>query len=53
MIRVKNYISIIGGLAFVLGLAGLAGAAEGEGSFMVAAVVFSIGFGMCLLGFKK
>ena len=38
----------IGALMFILGLGGMGSACEGQGSFMVAAVVFAIGFGLSI-----
>lgn len=42
--KIKSFAGFIG----LLGLAGMAEAITGNGSFMVSAIVFSIGFGICL-----
>lgn len=39
--------------AFLTGIGGLAGACEGQGSFLVSLIVFAIGFGMCLYDMKR
>lgn len=44
---------ILGGILFVIGLGGMGSACEGQGSFMIAAIVFSIGFGLCLANYMK
>lgn len=43
----------MGAVMFLVGLGGLAGACEGEGSFLIAAVVFAIGLGISWLGFVR
>lgn len=47
----RGIINGIGALMFVTGLAGMADAVTGQGSFMVSAVVFSIGFGISLYNY--
>ena len=42
----RGFISGIGAIAFLLGLAGMAEAVTEHGSFLISAIVFSIGFGM-------
>ena len=44
---------LIGGWLFVLGLGGMGSACEGQGSFMISAIVFSIGFGICLFDYMR
>lgn len=44
----SQWLEGIGALLFILGLGGMGSACEGQGSFMVAAIVFSIGFGISL-----
>lgn len=43
----------IGALMFILGLSGMADAVTGQGSFMIAAIVFSIGFGLSIKRWVK
>ena len=43
----------IGGIMTIIGLAGMAEAITDHGSFMVAAIVFSVGFTMVLWGYRK
>ena len=45
-------LSMIGGTLGMIGIGGLAGACDGEGSFIVAAIVFSIGITMSYFGLK-
>lgn len=47
----KRLVKGLGALMFVCGLSGMADAVTGQGTFMVAAVVFSIGFGISLYNF--
>lgn len=47
----KN-IGVFGGILFVLGLAGIAEAVTGQGSFIVSAIVFAIGLGCSLAGLR-
>lgn len=44
----SQWLEGIGALLFILGLGGMGSACEGQGSFMVAAVVFAIGFGLSI-----
>lgn len=44
----KTVVYGLGAFMFLIGLSGMADAATGQGSFMVAAIVFSIGFGISL-----
>lgn len=48
-----KYFSSIGAIAFVIGLGGIESACEGQGSFMISAIVFSIGFGISLAGLLR
>lgn len=43
----------LGAALFIVGIGGLAGACEGQGSFLTSAIVFSIGLGLAWLNFKK
>ena len=43
----------IGVFLGVFGLAGMAEAITGHGSFMVAAIVFSVGFAICMVDLMK
>jgi len=49
----RGVLSGIGAMMFLIGLGGIGGACEGEGSFLVAAIVFSIGFGLTLATYRK
>lgn len=42
----------LGAIATLLGLAGMAEAVTDNGSFLVSAVVFSVGFTICLVNMK-
>lgn len=53
MRRSKDKLYGWGLVIFVFGSAGLAEAIEGHGSFMVSAVVFSIGLGMILWSYTR
>lgn len=39
--------------AFLTGVGGLAGACEGQGSFLISLVVFAIGVGMAAVDLKR
>lgn len=47
----KKGVLALGVFMFLFGLSGMADAVTGQGSFMVAAVVFAIGFGINLYNF--
>lgn len=51
-LRIKKIIDVIGAILFVLGLAGLGGAAEGQGNIIVASIVFALGFGLTIWGYQ-
>lgn len=48
-----KHLSTIGGVLFVLGLAGMSEAVTGQGSFMVSTICFAVGIGMCLAGYLR
>ena len=48
----REKLGIFGGMMALIGIAGLAEACTDQGSFIVSAIVFSIGFGFALYGFK-
>lgn len=48
MKHIRGIIDGLGALMAICGLSGMSDAVTGQGSFMVAAIVFSIGFGICL-----
>lgn len=50
---INKGISGVGAVMFIIGIAGIAGACEGQGSFLISAVVFSIGFGLSWFGLKE
>jgi uncharacterized membrane protein YtjA (UPF0391 family) len=52
-IRIKKWIDAFGGVTALLGLSGIAGAAEGEGNIVVAITVFIIGFSIVLWGYQR
>jgi len=52
-LKIKKIIDGIGAVMAIVGFAGLAGATEGEGNPIVAILVFSIGFGICLWGHER
>lgn len=47
----KGVVDGLGAFMFICGLGGMADAVTGQGSFIVAEVVFSIGFGISLYNF--
>ncbi len=49
----KEKISLIGGLMFVVGAAGMAEAVTGEGSFTVATIVFVVGIACSMIGYAE
>ena len=52
-IKAKFWLDAVGAVMSVVGLAGIAGAAEGQGNIIVAITVFSVGFGICLWGYSR
>ena len=52
-LRVKKWIDAIGATTALLGLAGMGGAAEGQGNIVVAVAVFVVGFSIVLWGYKR
>lgn len=46
----KGIISNLGAVAFLIGLGGLGGACETGNGFLLSAIVFSIGIGLCYAG---
>ena len=52
-LKAKKWIDVAGAVMAFIGLGGLAGATEGQGSAIVAIVVFSVGFGICLWGYRR
>jgi len=50
--KVKGNIGAIGAVLFVIGSAGMAEAIEGRGCFLIAAIVFSVGFGLAYYGWR-
>ena len=49
----RDKVYSFGVIVTFLGLAGISEAITGRGSIMVAAVIFSVGFGMVLVGYTK
>lgn len=47
----KGVVDGLGAFMFICGLGGMADAVTGQGTFMVAAVIFAIGFGLTLRGY--
>lgn len=47
----KGVVDGLGAFMFICGLGGMADAVTGQGIFMVAAVIFAIGFGLTLRGY--
>lgn len=47
----RGMINGLGAFMFLIGLSGMADAVTGQGSFMVAAVVFAVGFGITLYNY--
>lgn len=43
----------VGAILFLVGIGGMAGACEGEGSFFIAAVVFATGLGISCYEFVR
>ena len=52
-LKIKKLIDALGCAMALLGLGGIGGACEGEGFPIVAVLVFSIGFGICLWGIRR
>ena len=52
-LKVKKWVDGFGAMAALLGLGGIAGAAEGQGNIVVAITVFVIGFSIVLWGYKR
>lgn len=52
-LKIKKWIDALGCVMALVGLGGIGGACEGEGFPIVAVLVFSIGFGICLWGIHR
>ena len=52
-LKAKKVIDAIGSVASLIGLGGIAGAAEGQGNLVVAIAVFIIGFSIVLWGYQR
>lgn len=52
-LKVKAVIDFIGAAMTLIGLGGLGGATEGEGSFLIALAVFVTGFAIVLWGYQR
>lgn len=50
---INKFFMNAGAALFIVGIGGMAGACEGQGSFLVSAIVFSVGFGLAWANFKK
>ena len=52
-IRFKNWVYVIGSIMTLLGLGGLGGMAEGEGSAIVAILFFSVGLASVIWSYER
>ena len=52
-LKVKKWIDAVGAVMALVGMGGMAGAAEGQGNILVAIAVFVIGFSIVLWGYQK
>ena len=52
-IRARKLMDVVGSMMALIGLGGIAGAAEGEGNLMVAIAVFAIGFAEVLWSYQR
>ena len=52
-LRIRMILDCIGSTMALLGLAGLAGACEGEGRFLVALIVFGVGMTEVLWSYQR
>ena len=52
-LKIKKWIDALGATMALLGMGGMAGAAEGEGDLVIAIGVFVIGFAIVLWGYQK
>ena len=52
-LKIKKWIDAAGAVLSLLGLSGIAGAAEGEGNIVVAITVFIVGFSIVLWGLQR
>ena len=52
-VKIKKVVEIIGSILALIGWGGIGGAVEGHGNPIVAIIVFSIGFAICLWGYRK
>lgn len=52
-LKAKKWIDAFGSMASLIGLGGIAGAAEGQGNLIVAITVFCIGFAIVLWGYQR
>ena len=52
-LKVKKWVEVLGSILALIGWGGIGGAIESQGSPVVAIIVFSIGFGICLVGYGR
>ena len=52
-LMVKKWLDIAGSMMALVGLGGIAGAAEGQGNLMIAILVFGIGFGEVIWSYQR
>jgi len=52
-LKIKKWIDILGSILALVGFGGIAGAAEGQGNMIVAILVFTIGFSICLWSYQR
>ena len=52
-LKVKKWVDVVGAVLALIGWGGICGAVEGQGNPIVAIIVFSIGFGICLVGYRR
>lgn len=50
---INKFCFFMGAICFLLGIGGLGGACEGQGSFLVSAIVFVIGLTLSLINLVK
>lgn len=50
---IKKGMNLVGATMFMVGMAGMAGACEGQGSFLISAIVFSVGLGISWKTFRE
>ena len=52
-VKIRKIMDVVGSMFALVGLGGIAGAAEGQGNLMIAILVFGIGIGEVIWSYQR